>query len=81
VIRRRLDQQGPTVGTTAERIMSDPAFRRGVADYRAGRAPDYDAFTFSQDEDVIKKQSRRSTLTGIMSEVGTGQRSRLMICR
>jgi hypothetical protein len=61
--------------------MSDPAFRRGVADYRAGRAPDYDAFTFSQDEDVIKKQSRRSTLTGIMSEVGTGQRSRLMICR
>ena len=46
--RGRLDQQGPTVGTTAERIMSDPAFRRGVADYRAGRPPNYDAFNFIQ---------------------------------
>ena len=56
--RGRLDQQGPTVGTTAERIMSDPAFTRGVADYRAGRPPNYDAFTFSQDEDVIKAKSK-----------------------
>ena len=46
--RRRPDQQEPTVGVTAERIMSDPAFRRGVADYRAGRPPNYDAFNFSQ---------------------------------
>ena len=46
--RRRLDQQGPTVGTTAERVMSDPAFTRGVADYRAGRLPNYDAFNFTQ---------------------------------
>ena len=48
MIRRRLDQQGPTVGTTAERVMSDPAFTRGVADYRAGRPPNYDAFNFTQ---------------------------------
>jgi hypothetical protein len=28
--------------------MSDPAFTRGVADYRAGRPPNYDAFNFTQ---------------------------------
>jgi len=28
--------------------MSDPAFMRGVADYRAGRPPNYDAFNFTQ---------------------------------
>jgi hypothetical protein len=37
--------------------MSDPAFRRGVADYRAGRPPNYDAFTFSQDADAIQAKS------------------------
>ena len=46
--RRRLERQGPTVSTTAERVMSDPAFTRGVADYRAGRPPNYDAFNFTQ---------------------------------
>ena len=55
--RRRLDRQVPTVGTTAERIMSNPAFRRGVADYRAGRPPNYDAFTFNQDADAIQAKS------------------------
>jgi hypothetical protein len=31
--RRRLDQQGPTVGVTEERVMSDPAFMRGVKEF------------------------------------------------
>jgi len=48
VTRRRPDKQGPTVGVTKERVMSDPAFMRGVADYRAGRPPNYDAFNFTQ---------------------------------
>jgi hypothetical protein len=35
-------EQVPTIGVSAETIMASAAFRRGVADARAGRSPDYD---------------------------------------
>jgi hypothetical protein len=56
--------------------MSDPAFTRGVADYRAGRPPNYDAFNFTQGTNDASAASLINA-HWIMSEVGTGQRSHL----
>jgi hypothetical protein len=39
---RKQPQQVPTIKITIERMMATEAFRRGVADVRAGRGPNYD---------------------------------------
>jgi hypothetical protein len=43
--------EGQTCLTTTHEIMCSAAFVAGVDDVRNGRAPDYDQFSFSQDED------------------------------
>jgi hypothetical protein len=43
LIKSRSDpKQLPTVGTTISEVMATVAFRRGVADVRAGSSPSYD---------------------------------------
>ena len=53
-----MSEQVPTRAISAQAIMRSAAFVAGVEDVRNGRPPDYDAFTFSQDEDVIKAKSK-----------------------
>ena len=50
--------QIPTRGTTAQAIMRSAAFVAGVDDVRNGRAPDYEAYCFSQDEDDLQAKSK-----------------------
>ena len=50
-------KQVPTRGVTTQWIMRSLAFIAGVDD-KHGRAPDYDLYCFSQDEDDLEAKSK-----------------------
>ena len=50
--------QVPTRGVGTQWIMRSPAFIAGVDDKRNGRAPDYDLYCFSQDEDDFQARTK-----------------------
>jgi hypothetical protein len=55
------ETQVPEVPVSSREIMRSAAFKRGVDDVRAGRAPCYDQFNFSQDDGKFEASYRTNS--------------------